>query len=100
MNQVSLKGKVSKTGRLQYTPQGIPVYEFVMAVPQEVFGKKSMGPLQMMATGDLAEELAGCLRIGKTILVNGRLWSRVFKNTKDQKVEETRVILESFQEEK
>jgi single-strand DNA-binding protein len=89
-----LTGKVSRAGRLKYTPSGVAVCEFTFAVPQKYFEKESIGYFEVMLVGEDAEERASLLRIGKKLTLTGSLWARTFRNRQGAKVSETKILVE------
>jgi len=86
-------------GILKYTPSGTPVCEFTLAVPQVYFGKLSVGYFEIQMHGDFAETHARLLRVGKTVRLNGALWSRVYKDRQGKRVQETRILADAIEEE-
>lgn len=98
MNKVHLTGKISRVGQLAYSPSGLALLEFTMAVSQEAYSKTSMGYFQLVASGDKAEELKGKLKIGIIVTAEGQLFHRAYTNKFGVKVEEVKVILENLEE--
>lgn len=96
MNTVQLSGKISRVGQLAYSPSGLALLEFTVAVPQEAYTKPSVGYYQVMAADNQAEELKGKLKVGMEVTVQGRLFQRAYTNRNGNRVEEVKVILESF----
>lgn len=94
-NTVHLTGKVSRAQGLRYTPSGAPICEFILAVNQQAFDKKSVGYFEVQVTGSLAEELQGNIKIGKKITVCGTLWMRNYKNRNGLIISETKVVADS-----
>lgn len=92
MNEVQLAGKVSRVGRLAYTPSGIALAEFTLAVAQKTPQKNSMGYFEIVLMAALAEELAPQLKIGKQISVKGNLWGRKYKDRQGNQVSETKIL--------
>ena len=84
-------------GKLLYTPAGSPVQELSMAVPQKYVDGDSMGYFDLMLFGDIAVTNGVDLRIGKTITVEGTLWSRSFRNRKGQQIKQTKVIVKNIE---
>ncbi len=95
-NRVELTGKVARVGALKYTPSGIPVADFTVAVTQRQLDRDSVGYFEALLFGDLAEEAHPALRIGRTLKLEGSLWSRAFRNSKGIKVSETKIIVQSI----
>lgn len=95
-NFVSLKGKISQAGKLAYTASGKAICEALLAVPQELFGEPSVGYIAIQLEGDLAESEGKRLKIGQKVEVSGILWSRKFKNRRNESVIETKVIVKKL----
>jgi single-strand DNA-binding protein len=91
-------GKVSRAAGLKYTPAGVAVCDFTVAVLQKYFGKSSMGYFEAMLTGENAENLSSQLKIGKTLKLTGTLWSRTFKDRNGRKVNETKILVDAIEE--
>lgn len=96
LSQVSLAGKLSKVGKLKYTPAGLPILEAAIAVPQSYLEKKSTGYFSLLLDGEVAERASDKLRIGKSVLVRGSLWTRTFKNRLGNQVTEFHIIVEEI----
>ena len=93
VNQVSLIGKVSRVGRLAYTPAGVAISEFTLAVPQTYFDKETIGYYEIVMVGKEAEELVGRVKIGRMLTLKGRLWTRSFRNRQGIKMTETKILV-------
>ena len=96
LNNVHLAGKISRVGQLAYSPSGLALLEFTLAVPQEAYTKSSVGYYQVMDSDGQAEELKGKLKIGMEVSIQGRLFQRSYTNRSGNKVEEVKVILENL----
>ena len=95
-NSVTLTGKISRAGALRYTPSGVPVAEFTVAVPQQQLDKKSVGHFEAVIFGETAEDFHTSLRIGKVVQLQGALWTREYKNRQGIKCSETKIIVHSI----
>ena len=73
MNRVQLAGKISRVGQLQYSPSGLALLEFTLAVGQEAYSKESVGYYEVVVSDRLAEDLKGQLKIGMTVNIQTRL---------------------------
>lgn len=91
-NHVELKGKVSRLGSLKYTPSGVAVWEFTLAVPQTYFEKNSIGYFEVLLHGKYAEEQSSKLRVGQGISAEGNLWSRNYKNRQGLRLTEVKLV--------
>ena len=92
-NSIIVFGKVSRASGLKYTPAGQAILEFTLAVPQSYFEKRTNGYFEAVLTGVLAEDRAQEVRIGKSFLVEGSLWTRTYQNRQGAKVNETKIIV-------
>jgi single-strand DNA-binding protein len=96
MNKVQLAGKISRVGQLKYSPSGMALLEFTLAVEQEAYSKKNIGYYQIVVSDRQAEDLKGQLKIGKSVSVEGHLHQRSYTSQSGTRVEEIKVILETF----
>ncbi len=97
-NRIRLTGKVSKVGRVAYTPRGVPVIELTLAVPQKFLELENFGYFEIVAHGEEALSLQDALKIGKVITVEGSLWARRYKDQSQKWLRETKIVLKSFKE--
>jgi single-stranded DNA-binding protein len=97
LNTVRLAGKVSRIGALKYTPSGVAIREGQLAVNQKTLGKESVGYYDLLFFGEIAEREVEAIRVGTSLLVQGSLWSRAYRNRKGVKVTEVKVVVESFE---
>lgn len=93
---MALTGKISRVGALRYTPSGVPVSDFTVAVPQQQLDRKSVGHFEAVMFGEVAEQAHRSLKIGKVLQLKGTLWTREFKNRQGIKVSETKIIVHSI----
>ena len=96
MNSVALEGKVNRVTALRYSPSGIATLRFSLAVPQKLFEKESIGYFEVQFFGELAETLSSTLKIGKSVVVQGHLWARYYRNKEGVQVSETKVLGEKL----
>ena len=96
MNKVHLAGKISRVGLLKYSPSGLALLEFTLAVGQEAYSKTSMGYYQVVVSDRHAEDLKEKLKIGMHVSIEGRLYQRAYTSSSGNKVDEVKVILENF----
>jgi single-stranded DNA-binding protein len=92
-----INGKVSRLGKLSYTPGGIAVLEITLAAPQLSFDKESVGYFEVLICGNLAEGVGPKLRVGQRVQLAGALWSRTFKDRQSNRVNETKIIAHSIE---
>lgn len=67
-----------------------------MAIPQEYFGKPSVGYFEVLLCGKAAEEEVGQIKIGQTLKLKGSLWSRTYKNRQGVRLSETKILIGSI----
>ncbi|MCX6103483.1 MAG: single-stranded DNA-binding protein [Proteobacteria bacterium] len=96
MNKVQLAGKISRVGQLQYSPSGLALLEFTLAVGQEAYSKESVGYYEVVVSDRLAEDLKGQLKIGMTVNIQGHLYQRAYTSRSGSRINEVKVILEIF----
>jgi single-strand DNA-binding protein len=96
VNKVHLAGKISRLGQLKYTPSGLPLLEFTLAVTQEAYSKTNIGYFQVVVSGRQAEDLKGKLKIGTNVTLQGQLYQRAYTSRAGDKVDEVKIILETF----
>lgn len=102
-NQVTLLGNLTRDPELRYTPQGVAVCEFALAVNRK-FTKKSGEKVEEVAFVDitcwnrLAEISAEFLSKGRPVLVAGHLTQDRWEDeATGQKRSKLRVVAESLQ---
>lgn len=96
MNKVHLAGKISRVGQLKYSPSGLAILEFSLAVDQQAYSKASVGYYQIVVTASQAEDLKGKLKIGMKLSLTGSLYQRSYTSRSGVKVDEVKVILETL----
>lgn len=97
MNRVAVTGKVSRVGRLKYTPSGQATLDFTVAVPQKALDKESMGHFEAMLFGPQAESAAQRLKVGLALSLKGRLWGRSYKNRQGTRISEIKIVVASLE---
>jgi len=93
-NQITLEGKITRVMPLRYTPSGLPVLEFAVAFPQFHLGRKSVGSVGAVVTGDRAEGGSRDFRIGRKIRIDGHLWKREYRDRSGRRAEEVKIVVE------
>ena len=88
-NQVILTGRLVRNPELKYTPNGIPVCNFSLAVND----KSNTYFFECEAWRKVAELIAGYLKKGSKVLLGGKLTSAVWSNNSGQKRKATRIIV-------
>ncbi len=95
-NRIQLAGKVSKVGKVKYTPRGVPILEFVLAVPQAFLDLENYGYFEIVVQGEEALSLSHELKIGKEFGLDGTLWTRKYKGQNQKWIQEFKVIMSSL----
>lgn len=95
-NRIRLAGKVSKVGKVKYTPRGVPLLEFVLAVPQTFLDLENFGYFDVVVQGEEALSLSDELKIGKEFGLEGTLWTRKYKGQNQKWIQEFKVIMSSL----
>ncbi len=103
LNRVFLIGNLTRDPELRYTPGGMAIASFGIAVNTPM-GKDESGNLKtetlfidVVAFGKQAETLAEYMKKGRLILVEGRLRYRTWEDANGNKRSKHEVILSSFQ---
>jgi len=81
LNRVILIGRLARDPELRYTPAGVPVGNFTVAVdrPPTQNGERSADFIDVVVWRKLAETCASHLRRGRLVAVEGRLQVRSFE---------------------
>ncbi|AKF92662.1 single-stranded DNA-binding protein [Brevibacillus laterosporus] len=98
LNRVILIGNLTKDLELRYTPNGVAVTTFTLAInrPYSGTGKdKEVDYINIVAWRQLADLCAQYLAKGKKCAVEGRLQTRSYDNKEGRKVYVTEVVAES-----
>jgi len=98
LNRVILIGRLTKDPELRYTPNGIAVGTFTLAVDRNYKnkeGEKQTDFIPCVVYRQLAENCANYLSKGKLAAVDGRLQIRSYETNDGQKRYVTEVIAES-----
>jgi len=88
-NQVILTGRLVRDPELKYTPNGIPVCNFSIAVND----KNDTYFFECEAWRKVAELITGYLKKGSRVLLGGKLTSAVWSNNSGQKRKATHIIV-------
>lgn len=97
MNNVNLVGRLARDPELRYTPNGVAVANFTLAV-RNYYKDEGKGAdfINCVVWQRPAELIADSHRQGDLIAVSGRLESRSYENKEGKTVYVTEVIVESF----
>ncbi|MEX2461519.1 MAG: single-stranded DNA-binding protein [Paenibacillaceae bacterium] len=101
LNRVILIGRLTKDPELRYTPAGVAVTQFTLAVARNFTNQqtkeKEADFINIVAWRQLAETCANYLRKGRLTAVEGRLQVRNYDNNEGRKVYVTEVIADNVQ---
>ncbi|MFC5591670.1 single-stranded DNA-binding protein [Sporosarcina soli] len=100
MNNVSLVGRLTKEPELKYTPNGVAVCNFTLAVNRpfkNANGENEADFIMVQVWRKPAENAANFLRKGSQAAVNGRINTRHYENDKGGRVYVTEVIADFVQ---
>lgn len=100
MNRVLLVGRLTKDPELRYTPNGIAVATFTLAVNRTFSnqqGEREADFINCVVWRKQAENVANFLKKGSLAGVDGRLQSRSYEGQDGKRVYVTEVVAESVQ---
>jgi single-strand DNA-binding protein len=98
LNRVILIGRLTKDPELRYTPNGVAVTSFSLAVDRPFSnqqGEKEADFINIVTWRQLAETCANYLRKGRLTAVEGRLQIRNYENNEGRKVYVTEVVADN-----
>ncbi|WP_277613400.1 single-stranded DNA-binding protein [Brevibacillus humidisoli] len=100
MNRVILIGNLTRDPELRYTPSGVAVTTFTLAINRPFTnqtGEREADFINVVAWRQLADLCANYLRKGRQAAVEGRLQTRSYDNKEGRKVYVTEVVAENVQ---
>jgi single-strand DNA-binding protein len=100
MNRVVLVGRLTKDPELKYTPNGVPVATFTLAVNRPFTnqqGEREADFVNCVVWRKPAENVANYLKKGSLAGVDGRIQTRNFEGQDGKRVFMTEVVAESVQ---
>ncbi|KIL49213.1 single-stranded DNA-binding protein [Jeotgalibacillus soli] len=100
MNRVVLVGRLTKDPDLRYTPNGVPVATFTLAVNRSFTnqqGDREADFINCVVWRRPAENVANFLKKGSLAGVDGRVQSRSYDNQEGKRVYVTEIVAESVQ---
>jgi single-strand DNA-binding protein len=100
LNRVVLVGRLTKDPDLRYTPNGVPVATFTLAVNRPFSnqsGEKEADFINCVVWRKPAENAANFLKKGSLAGVDGRLQTRSYDGQDGKKVYVTEVVADSVQ---
>ncbi|MCV66948.1 single-stranded DNA-binding protein [Listeria monocytogenes] len=100
MNRVVLVGRLTKDPELRYTPAGVAVATFTLAVNRAFTnqnGEREADFIQCVVWRKPAENVANFLKKGSMAGVDGRIQTRNYEDNDGKRVFVTEVVAESVQ---
>ena len=88
MNHITLTGRLTRDPELRYTPNGVAVTNFDLAVDRSVLnqaGERETDFIRIIAWQKQAELCANYLKKGRLVAVEGRLQIRSYETQDGQK---------------
>ncbi|MGD9678384.1 MAG: single-stranded DNA-binding protein [Vulcanibacillus sp.] len=98
LNRVILIGRLTKDPELRYTPNGVAVSTFTLAVSRNYTnqqGQRETDFINIVTWKGLAETVANYLKKGRLTAVEGRLQIRNYDNNEGKKVYITEIIADN-----
>lgn len=100
INRIVLVGRLTKDPDLRYTPNGVAVANFTLAVNRPFTnqqGEREADFIQCVVWRRQAENVANYLKKGSLAGVDGRLQTRNYENSEGRRIFMTEVMAESVQ---
>ena len=100
INRVVLVGRLTKDPELRYTPSGIPMTRFTIAVNRTFTnqsGEREADFIGCVAWRKQAENLANFMRKGNLIGIDGRIQTGSFEGQDGKRVYTTDIVADSVQ---
>lgn len=98
LNRVILIGRLTKDPELRYTPSGVAVTSFTLAVDRPFSnqqGEREADFINIVTWRQLAETCANYLRKGRLTAVEGRIQIRNYENNEGRRVYITEVVADN-----
>jgi single-strand DNA-binding protein len=98
LNRVILIGRLTKDPELRYTPSGVAVTQFTLAVDRPFSnqqGTREADFINIVTWRQLAETCANYLRKGRLTAVEGRIQVRNYDNNEGRRVYVTEVVADN-----
>lgn len=96
---MTLTGRLTKDPELKYTPNGVPVTTFTLAVNRTFSkenGERETDFIQCVAWRKTAETIGNHLRKGSLIGTTGRIQTRSYEDNSGKRQFVTEVVIENF----
>lgn len=98
LNRVVLIGRLTRDPELRYTPSGVAVASFALAVERPFVsqsGEREVDFIDIVAWRKLAETVANHLNKGRLVAVDGRLQVRSYETQEGQKRRVAEVVADN-----
>jgi single-strand DNA-binding protein len=97
LNRSILIGRLTKDPELRYTPAGVAVTQFTLAVERQFKnnGEKETDFINIVTWKQLAETCANYLRKGRLTAVEGRIQTRNYEGKDNKKVYVTEIVADN-----
>lgn len=98
LNRVILIGRLTKDPELRYTPNGVAVSTFTLAVNRSYSnqqGQREADFINIVTWKGLAETVANYMKKGRLVAVEGRIQTRNYDNNEGKKVYITEVVADN-----
>lgn len=98
LNRVILIGRLTRDPELRYTPSGVAVTQFTLAVDRpftNAQGEREADFIPIVTWRQLAETCANYLRKGRLTAVEGRMQVRHYENNEGRRVYVTEVVADN-----
>lgn len=101
MNNVNLIGRMTKDPEMRYSPDGLAITKFTLAVERlykdKNSGKREADFIQCIAWRKVAENVANFCKKGAQVGVTGRIQSSNFQGRDGQRVFMTEIVCDNVQ---
>lgn len=100
INRVILTGRLARDPELRYTPNGVAVVRFTLAVNRRFTnqqGEREADFIDIVAWRQLAELVANYLKKGRQAAVDGRLQVSSYENNEGRRIYRTEVVADNVQ---
>jgi single-strand DNA-binding protein len=100
LNRVVLVGRLTKDPELRFTPNGIAVTTFTLAVNRpfkNANGEQEADFINIVVWKKAAENVANYTSKGSLVAIDGRIQTRSYENKDGQRVYVTEVVADSVQ---
>ncbi|OEF99671.1 single-stranded DNA-binding protein [Vulcanibacillus modesticaldus] len=98
LNRVILIGRLTKDPELRYTPSGVAVATFTLAVNRNYTnqqGQREADFINIVTWRGLAENVANYVKKGRLVAVEGRIQTRNYENNDGKRVYVTEVVADN-----